>query len=237
MRYIFIALIFGCLAAGCDSKPKVRFREKPEEVVMAIQTGDALAEKPVWDISSYEKGAAVFSTIERSDKNSLQSYSHDKGKILFDRLTAYPEFDQLMKGKTPDEQMKISVRLSIAMRALIITFNKTDRTAGKLQYGHEMIRCFMANMVLAQKNFELADLKFPDKEAMDEVRKGGLKKMQNGLTAMITGSFIILNKDYSYYEASDIAALKSFLDQFVPSVRQYLTKEQQDMIDAQYEQR
>lgn len=95
----------------------------------------------------------------------------------------------------------------------------------------------MANMVLAQKNFELADLKFPDKEAMDEVRKGGLKKMQNGLTAMITGSFIILNKDYSYYEASDIAALKSFLDQFVPSVRQYLTKEQQDMIDAQYEQR
>lgn len=228
MKLTYLLSLLLIVISGCNAQTDKD--EAKQVIAVKIPEADSLMSKMRWEASDYEKGVVIFKKINERDEYSLMNYAKNEGRLLFERLTDYRNYDSLTVNKTREQQFEICTKLTDAINRLSKLCYNNQRMNGKLLLGHEMTISFMANMTLSKINIDFVNIVFPNKDSLDEVRKQGYQKIQSGTFLMINGSLITISHDYPLYQEEDIIRLARFIKSYINSVKSFLNKEQQNEI-------
>lgn len=219
-----IAVLLFIPFAGCNNGRK---KDEKEQVVGNIPAGDSLINKKKWSYADYERAIALFKTLKDGNPDAFIKYIHTDGATLFEKFTDHTQYDSLYVGKDLEKRLYINMGLGDNLRTLNKLCTILRREKGKLILGHEFIRVSIAQLVSFRTSISLINERFPDKENLDDVRKGGLKKMKAGLLGMIRGSLITIYHDHELYLRDDILVFSRFMASYIKTVRSFLDEDQQ----------
>jgi hypothetical protein len=205
------------------------------EIDQNIVLAQDLSKKDQWVFEDYGKGVILLSNIKEKDPKGFANYLKTEGSSLFTRLTDYRRYDSLLAGKNMDEQFQVLAPLSTTLARLVRICYSTETKKGKLVLGKEIISSMIASMTLNGRTLSLIDIKFPDKEALDAVRKQGWEKVQSGTFAMIQGALITIGNDSRLYEKEDLLRLAAFLPNAIKEAGSALAPGSRDLIAAELE--
>jgi len=175
-----------------------------------------------WTATEFQQ---VLNTIINTQKvDSANSFALEYPD-LFKKITSYDSYWFL---ESKDYSFNDKAALNLTLSGLIKTilqnyYQKGISTNGKLFYEKEITQFMILLCAMTRNQSDLADQFIKTNPNLTETQLDGIKKINSGMTVMLNGMLLIIEKENMYYSNESICELSKSFKDFYSMVNKKLT--------------
>ncbi len=186
-----------------------------------------------WTIDDYKQAIGIILEQNKTQGLELPAKRNNAAGIL-NKITDYSDY-WFFKSEAFSTKQKAMffVQLQEPLGQLTLVYSKLELgNSPKLKYSYESIRCQLAILNVLGESIDLVKIFLEESPNLSEIQKEGLIKMQHGVNTAIAGMLQTLEKEFMYYDESDICMASNVFFPFYNKVRSAIDEVTRNELDS-----